>query len=124
MVSLPIPLSTRLAVSSTPISRPLGIWPGRYICHAPTRPVVPGAGEAVRKGCKGWLAATAAGAADCAGAGDGGALRSREAVFAPGVVDAARPGFVPSLEATADVGVGTGVGSEPTRLECDLLSVD
>src|SRR6266481_7319978 len=121
MVSLPIPLSTRLAVSSTPISRPLGIWPGRYICHAPTRPVVPGVGEAVRKGCKGWLAATGVRVADCTGTGDAAAVRSREAVSVAGVADAATPGFVVPFAATAGVAVGTGIGSDPTRFDCDLL---
>src|SRR6516164_11305550 len=100
MVSLPTPLSTRPFVSSTPTSRPLGIWPGWYICHAPTRPVVAGAGEAVRKGCNGWLAIPVGGVADCTGLGDS-AVAPREPAFAAVVPVWARVGFVGSFTAIA-----------------------
>src|SRR5262245_56434332 len=120
MVSLPTPLSTRLVVSSTPTSRPLGIWPGRYICHAPTRPVVAGAGEAVRKGCSGWLAAAVRGVADWTGVGDSAVPRPSEPVFAGVVPDSATLGLVGPFTAIAVATVGDGDGSDPTRSGCDL----
>src|ERR1700741_1205935 len=123
MVSLPTLLSTRPLVSSTPRSRPLGIWLGWYICHAPTRPVVAGAGEAVRKGCNGWLTPVR-GVADCAGVGDSAAATPREAAFAGVVPVWARFGFVGPFTAIARSTLGDGDGSEPTRSGCDLLPVD
>src|SRR5262245_21801069 len=115
-------LSTRPVVSSTPTRRPLGICPGRYICHALTRPVVPGAEEAVRKGCNGWLAAATEEGVDCDGVGDCAVARLREPVFVGVVPDWSRPGFVGPFTAIARATVGDGDGSEPTRSGCDLLS--
>ena len=86
--------------------------------------MVAGAGEAVRKGCNGWLATPVRGVADCAGVGDSAAATPREPVFAGVVSVWARFGFVGPFTAIARSTLGDGDASDPTRSGRDLLSVD